>query len=530
MNPLTYVLIGLALALVALVLIILFRTLDFPVERAEVAPAALPAVDGKSVAERIGLAVQYKTIAYPEQEKIDGSQFKGLHQLFETLYPQLHSQLKRELINDYSLLYTWQGSNPDLDPILFMAHQDVVPADESPDSGWEHPPFSGEIADGYVWGRGTQDIKDVVICLLEAASELLKEGFQPTRTIYLAFGHDEEVSGNHGARAISDMLKERGVQLSFVLDEGGSIMDNFVDGVDAPVAMIGISEKGYLSLKLQTDVPGGHSAMPPENTAIGLLALAVAALEANQFPSRLEVLQFMMSYLGKEVPFMQRMALANTWLFGNMLKKKLLKSPTTAASMRTTTSPTIFHAGQAENVLPAKAEAIVNFRLMPGDTIKDVYERVRSVIGDDLVTLAPAKGETLESEYGWNPTPVSPTDSAQFERLDAIIRSVFPGVLTAPFLVTGATDARYYARICSNTFRFSPVLMTKADLAGVHGKNERLSFENAGRMVGFFIECMREISSMGAEADMPPVELIEQVDLPEFEPEPELVVKPMKKD
>jgi carboxypeptidase PM20D1 len=526
LSPLAIAGIALGAILIILILVILFRTFSFPIQRDKAAPIALPEVDGKSVAERIGLAVQYKTIADPDPAKIDGYPFEGMHRMLRMLYPQVHEKLTLETVNQYSLLYTWEGNNPDLEPILFMAHQDVVPADESADSGWTHPPFSGELADGYVWGRGTLDIKNSLISLFEAVTFLLKEGFKPERTIYLAFGHDEEVSGIHGAKAIAELLESRGVRLSFLLDEGGSVMQGNLPGIEQPVALIGISEKGYLSLKLNSRVAGGHSSMPPENTAIGMLALSVAALEANPFPAHLDVVQFMMSYLGNAVPFTQRVALANSWLFGGMLKRKLAASHTTNASLRTTTAPTLFHAGVKENVLPAEAEAVVNFRIFPGDTLRDVYESVVDLVGDEHITVSPVGSETLESDYGWNPTPVVDTESPQFERLLNLVEAAFPEALAAPFLVLGATDARHYARICENAFRFSPVLITKEDLGGTHGVNEHLSFENAACMVGFYIECMREMGSLSTDIErqvlVEEIETkvpVEEVELPVYEPE-----------
>lgn len=540
MDPILIIILALAALLVILLLVVLIRTANFPLRLDEVAPANLPEVDGEMVAQRIGLAVQYKTIANVDPEKIDPLPFEGLHRLLETLYPLVHNELKREVINRHALLYTWQGTDPSLDPVLFMAHQDVVPADENPDSGWTHPPFSGKVADGYVWGRGTIDIKNSLIGIFEAATALLREGYKPLRTIYLAFGHDEEVSGIHGSHAIAELLKERGVHLACLLDEGGSVLHGFLPQVSQPVAMLGISEKGYLSLKLKSKVLGGHSSMPPDNTAIGLLSLSIAALEANPMPSRLEVIQFMMSHLGKAIPFSQRMALANPWLFGRTLERKISADPATNASIRTTTAPTIFHSGATENVLPPEAEAVVNFRLMPGDTIKDVYEHVVDVIGDERISVSPLKGETLASEYGWNPTPVADTDSPQFERMFNLVRAAFPEALATPFLVVGATDARHYADICQNAFRFSPVVLTREELGGMHGVNERLSIENAARMVGFYIECMREMASLGA--DHAPARVIEApaphkhktkentFTLPDLPAEEELVVKPLKKD
>jgi len=256
----------------------------------------------------------------------------------------------------------------------------VVPAVEGEEGDWKHPPFAGELVDGYVWGRGVLDCKGSLICILEAVNNLVKEGFQPERTIYLAFGHDEENSGVFGAKQIAKTLKERGVKLSFLLDEGGTITTGQIKGIAGPVAFVGISEKGHLTLKLKAKVQGGHSSMPPATTAIGALSLAIAALDSNPFPQNLEVAQFVISHLGNEVPFATRMALANTWLFGGMARKQLAASPSTNALTRTTAVPTVIRAGDAENVMPGEAEALLNCRIFPGETVQDVYERVRELV------------------------------------------------------------------------------------------------------------------------------------------------------
>jgi carboxypeptidase PM20D1 len=502
MEPGTILLIiGLALLaiLVILALVVLVRTLTFSSPKKQTEPITLAEIDGLSVAEHLGRAVQFKTIAYQDQSKIDPKSFEGFHRLLKALYPEVHEHLKREVINKYSLLYTWLGSNPELDPIMLTSHIDVVPADESKDSGWTHPPFSGIIEDGFVWGRGTMDCKYGIIGILEAVTNLLKTGYTPERTIFLGFGHDEEVSGIYGAKAMADTLEARGVHLACLIDEGGSVTQGLLQGVIIPAGLIGISEKGAISLKLSTHTIGGHSAMPPANTSIGMLSLAIAALEADQFPAHLEVITFLMGYFGKYLPFVQRMAFANTWLFGRMLKRKLSRSYTTNAIIRTTTAPTIFHSGHTENVLPADAEAVVNFRILPGDTLRSVYERVVAVVDDERIAISPYHADTLESDYGWDPTPVADTDSPEFIELTSLIEAVFPGSVAAPYLMLGATDARHYARICQNTFRFSPRVITGDELKCEHGMNERLSFENCARMVAFYMAYIERMAGSASE-------------------------------
>jgi len=491
----------LGVVILFLVGFILLKTALFSPPQKEAEPRDFPSVDGQSVAERLGLAVQFKTIASHDPDEVDANPFLGLHRLLKTLYPQVHSTLTMETVNEYSLLYTWEGKNPDLKPVMLISHLDVVPADEGEDSGWTHPPFSGDVADGYVWGRGTMDIKCGVIGVLEAVEYLLKNNFQPERTVYLGFGHDEEVGGMHGAKAIVERLQSSGVKLGSVLDEGGGVIAEFLPDVETPVGAIGISEKGYLSLLLTVDVKGGHSSMPPQETAIGILSRAITNLENRPMPAHLEIVEFLMGYVGSALPFFTRLLFANTWLFGSVIKKRLAKSPLLNATMRTTTAPTIINAGGKDNVLPAKAEAVVNFRILPGDDLISVFRMVQERIDDDRVSVLPYKGEVLEGEAGWNPTPVADTESPYFLRLTRLIKEAFPGSLAAPYLVSGATDARHYAPLTDNALRFAPIMWDKGDLQRMHGVDERLSVENCEKMVGFYIAYIQEIANLPAEVD-----------------------------
>lgn len=496
MDPLTLILILLALIVAAVVAVLLVRTAQYPIDTPDPEPYPLTKIDGEEVAQHIGLAIQMKTINHVDVDKVDPIPFQGLHNLISTLYPEVEDHLKREIVGDFSLLYTWEGSDPSLDPIALTAHMDVVPANEAADSGWTYPPFSGTVADGYVWGRGAIDCKGVMIGILEAVSTLLKVGFEPKRTVYLAFGEDEEVSGTRGAAQIAKILKDRNVRLSFLLDEGGTIMEGSVPGIDKPVGLIGVAEKGHLSLVLKSQTAPGHASAPGETTSIGALALAIATLENNPFPQDLGMAEFMMSFLADELPFTEKLALANPWLFGGKIKKRFAADATTNAVTRTTIAPTIIHGGHTENVLPASAEATINLRLMPGDTLVDVYKHINELVGDETVKVMPAHEEQLYGDHSWDPTEISDVDSPQFHILLNLIKASVPGALAAPFLMTGATDARHYLQVSDRVFRFSPYLLTNEDVESVHGINERLSFENASRIVGFMIELIERLANL----------------------------------
>jgi carboxypeptidase PM20D1 len=533
MDPITLILIALAAIILAIVGVVLYRTSHFAIDLPEEHLIPLAEIDGEEVARHIGLAIQMKTISNADPEKVDPLPFEGLRNLLQMLYPQVEDHLTREVINDGALLYTWQGSDPELEPIALAAHQDVVPANEAPDSGWTYPPFAGEVADGYVWGRGALDCKGSLIGIMEAVNNLIRDGFEPRRTIYLLFGHDEECSGSRGAAELARILEDRGVRLALLLDEGGSITKGILPGIESPVAMIGVTEKGHLTLKLKATTQAGHASTPSSQTAIGALSLAIATLENNLFPQHLDMVEFMMSFVGNELPFKDRMMLANTWLFGNAVKRKMSVNPITDANTRTTIAPTMIRAGTAENVLPATAEALINLRIYPGETVRETYERIYDLVADETLEVLPQHGETLEGDHTWEPTEISNIDSPQFRLLSRLARSVYPQALVSPFMMNGATDSRYYTNLSHYIFRFAPVVLGHEDQETVHGVNERLSFENAARMVGFMQALIRNaseldfVSSQDQDDDLYEEEAEEEITIRRIE-EP-LPTRPLRK-
>lgn len=526
MDLITLILIALAAFLLVIVGVVLYRTSHFAIQLPDDEPIPLAEIDGEEVARHIGLAIQLKTISNTDPAKVDPLPFEGLRNLLQVLYPQVDDHLTREVINGGGLLYTWQGTEPDLDPIALAAHQDVVPANEAADSGWTHPPFAGEIADGYVWGRGALDCKGSLISIMEAVNNLIRDGFAPRRTVYLLFGHDEECSGTHGAVALADILEARGVRLALLLDEGGSVTTSTLPGIESPVAMIGVTEKGHLSLKLKATTKPGHASTPSTPTAIGALSLAIATLENNPFPQHLDMVEFMMSFVGAELSFMDRLMLANTWLFGGAVKRKLSQNPSTDANTRTTIAPTILRAGSAENVLPATAEGLINLRIFPGETVRETYERIYDLVADQTLEVLPAHGETLEGDHTWEPTEISDIDSPQFRLLTRLAQSAYPEALVAPFMMNGATDSRHYSKLSHFIFRFSPILLSQEDQDTVHGVNERLSFENAARMVSF----MQALIRTASQSDFVRFEGEDEVDEDEAEEdaEPRQMEKPLR--
>ena len=337
----------------------------------------------------------------------------------------------------------------------------------------------------YLYGRGTLDDKMGMMGLLESVDYLLKSNFQPERTLLLAFGQDEETSGKLGAQTIAAALKKRGVSLEYILDEGGVIKPEGVAGINKPVALIGISEKGYMSLELTAIGKGGHSSMPPAQTSIGMVAEAVSKLEHNPFPARLNGgMDQLLSYLASEAPFSKRIILANQWLFGPVIERSIAETKSGSATLRTTTAPTIFRAGAKDNVLPIDAVATVNFRILPGDTVEGVISRVKEVIDNDSITVS-ILGK------GNNPAPMASTENMGFQTINKTIKSVFPEVVVAPFVMLGATDSKFYAALTPSIYKFSPIPLSDAQSAGVHGTNERISIKDYKNIIWFYVTLIR---------------------------------------
>jgi carboxypeptidase PM20D1 len=474
---------GFALAL--LVAVLLLRMILVKSHQVQAPPVTDLAIDAHAAAGRLAGALRFPTISHEGGASVEAAAFQGLHQYLEQTFPRTHATLAREAINGYSLLYTWKGRKPELPPVLLLSHQDVVPVEPGTEKEWTHPAFSGFLDDAWVWGRGSLDDKVGVLGLLEATETLLNLGFQPDRTIYFAFGHDEEVGGRQGAAEIAKVLARRGVRPAFVLDEGGLIAVDAVPGLKRPVALVGTAEKGYLSVELVARSEGGHSSMPPPHSAIGLLAAAVEKLEDHPLPARIEgATRRSYQYLAPEMPFGPRMALANLWLFSPLLERQAAADPAANARIRTTTAATIFQSGVKENVLPHEARAVVNFRILPGDTIQGVLRHVRDTVGPGIRVSATGDANS-------EPSPEADVRAPEFSMVQRTLAQTFPDALVSPNLLSGGTDTKRYLSLTRNVYRFVPMRLKPEDLKRIHGTNERLGIANYGEIVRFYAQLIR---------------------------------------
>jgi carboxypeptidase PM20D1 len=471
---------ALALLLVALAVALAVGTMRHGSRQLRVPAAPALAVDEAAAAERLAGAVRFRTVSYEAPSAASRDELTKLHGYLERSFPHAHAVLQREVVGGYSLLYTWPGRDPAAKPILLMAHQDVVPVAPGTEGSWHADPFGGEIRDGFVWGRGTWDDKGNLMAILEAVELLAAQGFAPRQTIYLAFGHDEENGGREGAAAIAALLAARGVRLDFVTDEGMLITEGIMPGLASPLALIGVAEKGSVTLRLTVREPPGHSSMPGPRSAIGALAAALAKLERTPLPAAIRgVPAQLLGTIAPEMGGAQRVVLSNLWLFGPLVTARLERSASTNAMLRTTTALTVVQGGNKENVLPGEAMALVNFRLLPGDSIAHVVDHARRTIHDERIRIEVAPGSSEASA-------VAATDSASYQLLNRTVRELFPGVLVAPGLMIGGTDSRHMAAIADNVYKFSPVRARAEDLARFHGTDERISIANYAELIRFY--------------------------------------------
>ncbi|XP_048352903.1 N-fatty-acyl-amino acid synthase/hydrolase PM20D1 isoform X2 [Sphaerodactylus townsendi] len=444
-------------------------------------------LERQELKEALKGAIRLQTVSFAPDDQ-NTTALAEFEPYIRKVFPAVFSAtfIQHEVIGEYSHLFTIQGSEPQLQPYMLLAHIDVVPA--SP-LGWDvDDPFSAEERDGFIYGRGTLDNKNSVIGILQALEFLLRRKYRPRRSFYIGLGHDEEVGGGKGAAKIVAELESRGVQLSFLLDEGSFILDGIITGLKKPAAIIAVTEKGAVTAELSVTSAPGHSSMPPKRTSIGILSEALARLEQQPMPNLFgkgpEAL--MLEQLAPDFNFPLNIVMANLWLFAPAVSSFLEQTPSTNAIVRTTTAITMFHGGIKSNVIPASANATVNFRIHPAQTVDEVLEIVSKTIDDKRVTI--------EATSAFDPLPVSPWDDETFgvQIFRQTILNVFPDVgSVAPGVCVANTDSIHFTNLTNATYRFNPVVFKPDDMPRLHGLNERISIESFEKQVEFLFQLIQ---------------------------------------
>ncbi len=487
MKPLGKILVTLGASLGVLIAILAIRAVTWKPETAgpRVALAAARAIDVDAAAAHLGEAVRFRTVSNQDPAANAWAEWDRLHAWMQAAYPKAHAAMERRELGR-TLIYRWAGSDPALEPIVLMAHQDVVPVEEATAGRWTQAPFSGAVAGGFVWGRGAMDDKGSLVSILEAVETLAGSGFKPRRTVYLVFGHDEEVAGT-GAAAAAAWFKASRITPEFALDEGSlALSNNPITG--SPVALIATAEKGSSNLLITAEGAGGHSSTPPRETAALTVARAVDRIASRPFPLRFQGPGAeTVKAVAADGPAPMRALVANSWLFAPLIAAKMGETPTAAALLHTTIAPTMLQGSPKANVLPQRASAVINYRIAPGDTPDSVIARARAA-----VTGLPVKLSWIGTPAG--ATAVSSTRSRGWGLVASLAREQ-TGAPAAPSLSVAATDGRSFSGVARDVYRFEPILVSEQELSGFHGINERLSLINLKRMIGFYERLIESAAS-----------------------------------
>lgn len=444
---------------------------------ASVQPAESPPVDVTRAAQHLAEAIRFRTVSHQDATTNDWAEWDRFDAWLEATYPATHAVMGREIAAGHTLVYTWPGVDRTLAPIVLMAHHDVVPVTPGTEGDWTHPPFDGVVADDAVWGRGSVDDKGSLVAIFESVEALATAGFRPRRTLIVLSGHDEEAGGT-GVRTVAQAWRSRSLAPLFALDEGLAIVSD-LPLVGRPVALVGVAEKGYATLRITAPAKGGHSSAPPPETGVEVLSRAVIAVASRPFPMRFSgPAADMIRTLAPEAGLGVRVAVANTWLLEPLLIAKISATPAGAASLHTTIAPTMLRGSPKENVLPQDATAWINYRIAPQDTAAAVMARAETAT------------RRLDVELAWDgpaydPSPVSSSDSDAY-RLIGALASDGGRVPVAPGLVTATTDSRYLTGIARDVYRFQPIVASLRDFEMIHGTNEHLTLANLRRMTDFY--------------------------------------------
>lgn len=449
--------------LIAFLAVVVTRAARFtPTESAVEAGEEIPVDEGRLVSH-LQAMLRLKTVSHHDGALTDPAPFQAFRELLKQFYPLVFSRCQYELAGKNGILLRLPGKSREK-PSVLMAHYDVVPAEEAL---WARPPFSGDLIDGEVWGRGAIDTKCTLLSILEAAEDLLSRGFVPENDLYFSFGGDEEVMGQD-ASAIVDLLESRGVRPAFVLDEGGAVVNQVFPGVTKSAALIGIAEKGSAFFDVKASGKSGHASAPPAKQAVSVLAKALLSLSRHPAPFTFTKPALdLFDTLGRHSSFIYKIIFANLWCFRPVLDLICKKSGGELnALVRSTDALTRLSASESYNVLPNEATAGLNVRLIPGDSIAKTEQRLSKTINDKAVSLQFVRGS--------EPSAVSPTEGEAWDRLNQAILQTYPGVIVSPYLMIAASDSRHFCRISDHVYRFSGFPLTAEQRKMIHSQDERI--------------------------------------------------------
>lgn len=448
-------------------------------------------VNKDRVCQNLSNAIKIKTISHLDENETDWNEFEKFYSFLCESFPMVHKNLKVEHVGRAGLVFIWEGTEKNLEPIAFLSHQDVVPVTEGTEGDWKHPPFEGYNDGEFIWGRGAIDMKNHLVAVMESVETLLEEGYAPKRSVYLCFGYNEElmIDDGNSATMIAEHLKASGVHFDSIIDEGGAMIQVKVPGViDAVLAGVGLGEKGYADFKVTVSAKGGHSSAPPNHTAIGILSKRIESLEKHQFPESVpDYFVELLSLVGEKVCFPLNQVFKVLPHVRKLLGKVLTLVPEGASFVRTCQAVTMCEGSPAANVLPQRASATINFRMMQGTTLKDVEKKIEKYMG--------GKNTTIELLKGHEASQVSSTNTRSFNTIREIAMDLDERIVVSPFMVMGGTDAYHYECVSDTIYRFSPFTAPVSVMSTAHSTNERVPVASLVEAVAFFKAYIRKMTT-----------------------------------
>lgn len=489
------VILSLSLILVIIVAVVLVRTAlvgppipfnaELPPLEEDLSGLGVSGSPAETAIERFQQAIRIPSVSHGDYGRNDRQQFSKFQDFLQQQFADFLADCELRRFDIYGLAIRWPGNDGSAPPLLYTAHYDVVPVEGQQ---WSVEPFAAQRKDGYIWGRGTLDTKNSLMAIIEAASRLHMSGFRPSRDIWLAFGGDEETASTEGARTISAWFAEQGIRFRWVFDEGGVLARDMVPGISGECALVGVAEKGFANIRISCDAPGGHSSVPELRTPLGRVSRAVDSIERMRRGAKIP--RTMKDFLAYSAPLQKpslKAVMANLWLFAPVVRRILWASASTRAVLHSTIAPTMAQAAASENILPVRAWANINVRIAPGDSMEKLMKRIRRRVKDPHVRVEYFHPQDCND-------PILPGDVGRRDEFLEEVRRALKGNRAAltvlPYLMTGATDSKYYAPVAQEVYRFVPMSLSSDELDLLHSPDERIGEENYLRMISFYRDHM----------------------------------------